>query len=161
MDENYSEYAVSVQQTPEMRLKQAGVVLLTLAAAVLAFQVHWAFLILVIAGIVGCYFAWMSMEMEYETIYLDGTLEIAAIYRKARRRKLFQCDIKQAAGYHVGKKEEAIRLGKITRDLSSHRADSVCCVMKAETAKGSHIVCFEPGEDLVRILETRYRTLKV
>ena len=45
-------------------------------------------------GAVGCYFAWLCSDMEYETIFLDGTLEIAAVYQKSRRKKKFQCDMK-------------------------------------------------------------------
>ena len=162
MNENYSysEYAVEVHQTSEMRMKQVAVIGVTAVSLVLALMVYWAFLVLTIAGAVGCYLAYLSSNMEYETIFLDGTLEISAIYQKMRRKKKFQCDMKSVLGYHLGKKEDAVRLGKITRDYSSHAEGAVCCVMKVNTEKGEHVICFEPGKDLEEILEKRYRTLK-
>lgn len=157
---NYSEYAVEVQQTGEMRLKQVAVIGVTAVSLVLALMVYWVFLILAAAGAVGCYLAHLSSDMEYETIFLDGTLEISAIYQKMRRKKKFQCDMKNVLGYHLGKKEDAVRLGKITRDYSSHVEGHTCCVMKVGTEKGEHVICFEPGAELEEILEKRYRTLK-
>ena len=50
MNENYSEYSVSVQPTRESRAKHLAILAVTAAAIVLAFQVHWGFLALVIAG---------------------------------------------------------------------------------------------------------------
>ncbi len=161
MNENsYSEYAVVVRQTKEIRAKQIAVIGVTAVSLVMALMVYWVFLAVTLAGAVGCYFAWLCSDMEYETIFLDGTLEIAAVYQKSRRKKKFQCDMKNVAGYHVGKKEDAVRLGRITRDYSSHVEGSICCVMKVNTEKGNHVICFEPGEELVDILEKRYRTLK-
>ena len=152
MNENYSEYSVSVQPTRESRAKHLAILAVTAAAIVLAFQVHWGFLALVIAGGIGCYLVYLESDMEYETIFLDGTLEIAAIYRKMRRKVKFKCDMKNASG---------IRLGKITRDYSSHQKDSLCCVLKIGTEKGVHVICFDPGEELSQILKLRYRTMQV
>ncbi|HBN55779.1 MAG TPA: hypothetical protein DD414_03305 [Lachnospiraceae bacterium] len=157
MDEKYTEYCVSVRQTPGMRLKQAAVLLLTIAAVFLAVMVHWIFFLAVLAGCVFCYLAYMSADLEYETIYVDGSLEICAIYRKMRRKRKFLCELKNMSGYHIGRKEEAVRLGAVTRDFSSHRDVDDCCVMKIE----NHVVCFEPGEELINILERQYKTLKV
>lgn len=102
-----------------------------------------------------------GMKKEYEVIFLDGTLEISAIYNKSRRKKKFLGDMKDVTGYHLGRREDAVRLGKITRDYSSGESGRTCCVMKFEDGKRTHVVCFEPGEELAGILERRYRTLKV
>ncbi len=161
MNENsYSEYAVEVRQTAEMKAKRVAVIGLTAVSLVLSLTVFWGFLLLTAAGAVGCYLTYLSSDMEYETIFLDGTLEISAVYQKSRRKKKFQCEMKSVAGYHVGKKEDAVRLGKITRDFSSHVEGQTCCVMKVGTEKGTHVICFEPGKELEEILERRYRTLK-
>lgn len=101
-----------------------------------------------------------GVKTEYETIYLDGTLEIAAIYNKSRRKRKFICEMKEVMGYHLGRKEDAARLGMITKDFSSGKSDAVCCVMKVSTGKGIHVICFEPGEDLEKILRRRYPQLK-
>lgn len=161
MNENYSEYAVEVRQTAEMRGKQAASVIVTAAAVFLALNVHWMFLAAVAAGAVWCYFSWLSSSLEYETIFLDGTLEIAAVYRKMRRKVKLQCEMKNISSYYLGTKAEAGRMGRITRDFSSRREDAVCCVMKVGTPKGEHVVCFEPGEELERILNSRYRLQKI
>lgn len=161
MNENsYSEYAVKVHQTAEMKAKRVAVIGLTAVSLVLSLMVFWGFLLLTAAGAVGCYLTYLSSDMEYETIFLDGTLEISAVYQKSRRKKKFQCEMKSVAGYHVGKKENAVRLGKITKDFSSHVEGQTCCVMKVGTEKGTHVICFEPGKELEEILERRYRTLK-
>ncbi len=161
MNENsYSEYAVEVRQTAEMKAKRVAVIGLTAVSLVLSLTVFWGFLLLTAAGAVGCYLTYLSSDMEYETIFLDGTLEISAVYQKSRRKKKFQCEMKSVAGYHVGKKEDAVRLGKITKDFSSHVEGQTCCVMKVGTEKGTHVICFEPGKELEEILERRYRTLK-
>lgn len=161
MNENsYSEYAVVVRQTKEMRAKQIAVIGVTAVSLVMALMVYWVFLVVTLAGAVGCYFAWLCSDMEYETIFLDGTLEISAVYQKSRRKRKFMCDMKNVAGYHLVRKEDAVRLGKITRDYSSHEEGRSCCVMKVGTEKGNHVICFEPGKELEEILEKRYRTLK-
>lgn len=160
-ENNYSEYAVAVRQTGSMRAKQIAVIAVTAVSLVLALMVYWVFLILAAAGAVGCYLAYLASDMEYETIFMDGTLEISAIYQKSRRKKKFQCEMKNVAGYHLGRREDAVRLGKITRDFSSHVEGRSCCVLKVGTEKGEHVICFEPGTELEEILEKRYRTLKV
>ena len=101
-----------------------------------------------------------GVKTEYETIYIDGTLEIAVIYNKSRRKKKFSCEMKEVVGYHLGKKEDAVRLGKITRDFSSGDQNALCCVMKVGTEKGTQVICFEPGEELAQILKRRYPQLK-
>ena len=160
-EKSYSEYSVVVQPNAEMRAKHLGIIALTAVAVALAITVHWLFLLLVVAGGVGCYLVYLESDMEYETIFLDGTLEIAAIYRKMRRKVKFQCEIKNASGFHLGSKEDAVRLGKITRDFSSHQDGAVCCVLKIGTEKGSHVICFEPGEELTEILKQRYRSMQI
>lgn len=162
MNENnsYSEYAVEVHPTSAMRCRQIAVIGVTAVSLVMALMVYWVFLLLTVAGAVGCYLAYLSSNMEYETIFLDGTLEISAIYQKMRRKKKFQCDMKSVVGYHLGKKEDAVRLGKITRDYSSHVEGRRCCVMKVNMEKGEHVICFEPGKELEEILERKYRLLK-
>lgn len=97
---------------------------------------------------------------EYETIFVDGTLEISIIYNKTRRKKKFQCEMKEVLGFHLGRKEDAVRLGKITRDFSSGMDGRTCCVMKVGTEKGAQVICFEPGEELEGILKRRYPMLK-
>lgn len=103
----------------------------------------------------------LGMKKEYEVIFLDGTLEISAIYNKSRRKRKFLADMKNVTGYHLGRKEDAVRLGKITKDFSSGESGRTCCVMKIADEKRTHVVCFEPGDELTGILERRYRTLKV
>lgn len=100
-------------------------------------------------------------EKEYEVIFLDGTLEISAIYNKSRRKRKFLGDMKNVTGYHLGQKEDAVRLGKITGDFSSGESGRTCCVMKFSDEKRTHVICFEPGDELAGILDRRYRTLKV
>lgn len=102
----------------------------------------------------------LGMKKEYEVIFLDGTLEISAIYNKSRRKKKFQCEMKEAAGYYLGKKEDA-GLGKITRDFSSRSENCTVCILKIGTEKGWHVVCFEPGEELSEILNRKYPQLRV
>ena len=86
MNENnsYSEYAVEVQQTAQMRAKQVAVIGVTAVALVLSLMVYWGFLLLVAAGAVGCYLVYLSSDLEYETIFLGGSLEISAVYKKSR-----------------------------------------------------------------------------
>lgn len=103
----------------------------------------------------------LGRTREYETIYLDGTLEISAIYNKTRRKRKFLCDMKAVMGFHLGRKEDAVRLGKIDRDFSSGRKDCPVCVMKVGLEKGTIVVCFEPGEEIADILDRHYRQLKV
>jgi len=100
------------------------------------------------------------IKKEYEVIYLDGTLEIAAIYNKSRRKKKFQCEMKEVLGFHLGRREDAVRLGKITKDFSSRRKDQEVCVLKVGADKGVQVICFEPGEEIAGILNSRYRQLK-
>lgn len=101
------------------------------------------------------------LRKEYEVIYLDGALEISAIYNKSRRKRKFLCDMKNVLGFCLGQKEEALRLGKITADFSSRVKGREVCVLKAKTEKGTAVVCFEPGEEIAGILNRQYRQLRI
>jgi hypothetical protein len=98
---------------------------------------------------------------EYETIYLDGAIEIAVIHNKSRRKQKFKCEMKDVTGFHIGDPKEAVRLGPITKDFSSNKKDRNCCVMKVPVKGAMQVICFEPGEELSGILCTRYHQLKV
>lgn len=102
-----------------------------------------------------------GMQKEYEVIYVDGTLEISAIMNKSRRKRKFVCEMKEVLGFHLGRREDAVRLGKVSRDYSSGEPGRDCCVMKVGTEKGTQVICFEPGEELADILNKKYRILKV
>lgn len=132
MDENYTEYAVQAGKTAKNSLRDR------------------------IAGVL-----FGRGLVEYETIYMDGTLEISVIYGKSSRKRRFLCDMKQVQGYRLGTRDEIFRcFGKIDRDFSSGKPGALCCGLKTDTEKGSLIVCFEPGETLASVLESKYRRLK-
>lgn len=99
----------------------------------------------------------IGMKKEYETIFIDGTVEIAVIYNKSRRKKKFICEMKEVQGFFLGRREDAVRWAKVSKDFSSRRAGQECCVMKVATEKGVQVVCFEPGEELAGILRRFYR----
>ena len=132
MDENYTEYAVQAGKSAKNSLGDR---------------------------IFGALFG--KGLVEYETIYMDGTLEISVIYGKSTRKRRFLCDVKQVQCYRLGHREEiAGYFGKIDRDFSSGEAGALCCGLKADTEKGTAVICFEPGEALASILEKKYRALK-
>ena len=77
MDENYTEYAVQAGKTAKNSLRDR------------------------IAGVL-----FGGGLVEYETIYMDGTLEISVIYGKSSRKRRFLCDMKQVQGYRLGTRDE-------------------------------------------------------
>lgn len=161
MNENYCEYAVEVRDRTKAFVKLLASAVLAVSGLYLAMSVHFLCILLVIAGAAGGYFFYQQLQTEYETIFLDGNVEISAVYRKMRRKKKYQFDMKDVTGYFLGRKENAVRLGRIEKDFSSGEKDALCCVMKISRAEGTEVVCLEPGEELASILKLRYRQLEV
>ncbi len=160
MNENYSEYSVKVSGGAAW----AGLSVSVLAAAAglyLAMSVHVLCILLAAAGAAGIYIGYLHLQLEYETIYLDGTVEVSAIYHKMKRKRKCQFEMKDVSGYFLGKKKDAVRLGRIQKDFSSGDEDALCCVVKVEQPGGAEVVCLEPGEEMASILRQRYRQLEV
>ncbi len=161
MGETYSEYLVKAGKSPMAVVQMVGGGLAAAAGLFLTLAGNPLFLLLTIAGGVGAYFGWLHADTEYEAIYVDGALEIAAVYRKSSRKKKYEWDMKDVLNYHAGRKEDAVRLGRITRDYSSGEAGAPCVVMKVEKDQKQEVVCFEPGEEMLGILRMRYRQLEI
>ncbi len=64
--------------------------ILCIFSLLMALTQVWGILLLVAAGI-GTFFLFQTLSIEYEYLFVDGTLSIDKILGKARRKKVIEC----------------------------------------------------------------------
>ena len=64
--------------------------ILCAAALVMALVVVWGPILLLIAG-AATFFVFQMLSVEYEYLYVDGSLSVDKILGKARRKKVLEC----------------------------------------------------------------------
>jgi hypothetical protein len=95
------------------------------------------------------YYVFGMMKKEYEYILTNGELDIDCIYGKARRKRKFSCDVKEALLLaHSGNRDadHEYKSAETTLDMGSGRVTENTWYLLA-TQKGKRVkVIFEPNE---------------
>jgi hypothetical protein len=107
MSDIFVEKMVAKKPAAADRAKLAGVYLAAAAVAAAVFYIEFfvtmgleVILLPVLAGAVfGCCSLARLLSLEYEAIYTNGDLDVDAIRGKARRKRLFSCDIREAEDF--------------------------------------------------------------
>lgn len=87
MGDLYSEVLVKKRTTGTDRLKKAGLILLTAAAAFVALFLNVWFIAAVIALGLACFFLLPAFDVEFEYLLVNRELDIDKIFSQSRRKK--------------------------------------------------------------------------
>jgi len=107
MGDIFVEKMVAKRPSAADRAKRAGVYLAPAAVAASAFYIEFfittglePILFAVLAGAVwGSYLLGKLLSVEYEAIYTNGDLDVDIIRGKAKRKRLFSCEIREAEDF--------------------------------------------------------------
>ncbi len=149
MSDLYREILVPRKTPVQNKLAKAGLIVLTVLGF-LAGMVFIPLMLLGIAGIVACVFLMPKLEVEYEYLYVNGDLDIDAIYSRQKRKRI--------AEYHVEEleilapeKSHALdsyrnKSGIKVRDFTSGEPDKKAYAMVMNKEKGQELVKVEIDE---------------
>ena len=129
--------------------------IIAVAATMLAFQQLLPIIILVMGFLVFYLYGLLNKEFEY--IFTNGELDIDCIYGKARRKRKFTCNIKDARFLaHANNREAEVELKKITESLNfgSGRVNENTWYLLV-SHQGKHVkMIFEPNEAMFNAIRT-------
>ena len=93
MDDHFSELIVQRKPKPTDLLFKILLILATAVAAFFGLFVHPIFMIVLLLVGITDYFLFPRFNVEYEYTYVNGEIDIAAIYSKSSRKNLAQIDL--------------------------------------------------------------------
>ncbi len=154
MNQDYVEWLVKRREPAYAWPVRIVMGVLCLIALLLAMAVVWGALVL-LAMIAATYFIFQALTVEYEYLYVDGTLSVDKILGRARRKKVMECS-----------KEELMMIAPsdsyILKDYESQGMKVLDCSSGQKGVKtyaliyqqgGQHTkVLLEPNEKLIQAI---------
>ena len=93
METGCLEVVVNAKTNTLIKVRYYGAIILTVCFCLLAFLMHFAFAVLMIACAVLAYFSWLDLVVDYEYAYVDKEIRIAKIQQKQRRKEIAVYDL--------------------------------------------------------------------
>ena len=126
--------------------------ILCAAALVMALVVVWGPILLLIAG-AATFFVFQMLSVEYEYLYVDGSLSVDKILGKARRKKVLECS-----------KEELLMIAPsdsyVLKDYETSARKVVNCSSQKPEAKTFTMIYQKNGQHYKVILEPNDKLLQ-
>ena len=126
--------------------------ILCAAALVMALVVVWGPILLLIAG-AATFFVFQMLSVEYEYLYVDGSLSVDKILGKARRKKVLEC-----------LKEELLMIAPsdsyVLKDYETSGMKVVNCSSQKPEAKTFTVIYQKNGQHYKVILEPNDKLLQ-
>ncbi len=126
--------------------------ILCAAALVMALVVVWGPILLLIAG-AATFFVFQMLSVEYEYLYVDGSLSVDKILGKARRKKVLEC-----------LKEELLMIAPsdsyVLKDYETSGMKVVNCSSQKPEAKTFTMIYQKNGQHYKVILEPNDKLLQ-
>ena len=116
------------------------------------------FLILGVAAGALCYFLLPNLDLEYEYLYIDKTLQIDKIMSKQKRRKVVEYDMNKMeifAGEKAYQLDEFKNRQMKTFDFSSGEENAnryILIINEGETKR----IILEPNEEMVKMIKGQF-----
>lgn len=158
MNETYAEVVIKRKETAgSMALR---VVLIIVAVLAFFLTVSNSILILVTAVfIVGLFYLFPRLSLEYEYVYCDGQLDIDKIMGKSSRKNLLKVQFDQVVmmapqGSHA--LDGYTYLQTKVKDFSSRSKDSKSYVIVTKEGEKVTKILFEPNGKMVDIIRSKY-----
>ena len=132
--------------------------ILCAAALVMALVVVWGPILLLIAG-AATFFVFQMLSVEYEYLYVDGSLSVDKILGKARRKKVLECSKEELlmiapSDSYVLKDYETSGMKVV--NCSSQKTEAKTFTMIYQKNEQHYKVIMEPNDKLLQAI--RYTT---
>ena len=152
MSDMYKEILIS-RKTPVVNKLIKGALILVTVLGILTGMVFFPFFLIGIAAGVASYFLLPKLEVEYEYLYVNGDLDIDAIYSKQKRKRHASYTIEEmellapakshALDFYLNNKETKVR------DFTSQDEEKPSYIMVVNKEKGRELVKLELDEDIL------------
>ena len=109
MNDLYSELLVARKMTVRDKIAKVGLIMLTTLSFAAGIVLFPEFLVLGVLFLVVDYFFLPTFDVEYEYLYVNGSIDVDRIYSKSRRKKAVSVDLNNL---------------EIMAPFKSHRLDS-------------------------------------
>lgn len=110
------------------------------------------------ALIVGSFYFFPKLNIEYEYVFVDGQLDFDKIYGKAKRRTLLRIDFEQVEIMAPSTSHELDSYNQIKceeKDFTSGDKDKKFYVIIAHAAEKKLKISFEPSEKMIAMIKQK------
>ncbi|MCL2704453.1 MAG: hypothetical protein FWE91_12760 [Defluviitaleaceae bacterium] len=165
MGDVFKEQLVKRMPTRKDALIKFGIISGCLLIAVIALALIPGFLPIIV-GVMGfvLFYVFGMMKKEFEYIITNGELDIDCIYGKARRRRKFSCDVRQALILaHAGNRdaEHELKAAEVVMDLGSGAVnENTWHLLAAQGGKRIKVI-FEPNEMMFNAIKSYISPRKI
>ena len=152
MSDMYKEVLVS-RKTPVTNKLIKGVLILLTVLGILAGMIFFPLFLVGIAAGVASYFIIPKLEVEYEYLYVNGDLDIDAIYSKQKRKRLVSYTVEElellapanshALDFYKNNKESKVR------DFTSGDENKPAYILVMNKDKGRELEKLELDQDIL------------
>jgi hypothetical protein len=116
-------------------------------------------MILMFALWAATYFVFIRLNVEYEYLFAEGGLSVDAIYGKARRKKVFDCEkdeiqIVAPADSHSLKDYES--QGMVVKDFSSRQKSAAVYALISQKGGVNTKILIEPNERMLNAMRRSF-----
>ena len=93
METGCLEVVVNRKTNTLMKALHFGAIVLAVCFCLSSFLIHLALLLPAVGCLVGAYFLWLEITVDYEYVYVDKEIRIAKIQQKQRRKEIGVYDL--------------------------------------------------------------------
>ncbi len=155
--DNLIEQLVKRNNTFDMTLKKVGLILATIVVSVVSLMIPVvsAFAILIIAGMIALdVFLFNRMNIEYEYVFFNGSLDIDRIANKASRKRLYSTDLKEVVIVAPTGTQELLGYQHVkVKDFSTHTPGNKTYEMVVPQGAEKIRVIFEPNAEMLQAMK--------
>ena len=145
-DDNYVEWLVKRKDPAYAVPVKILMIVVCIFSVLSALQTVFGVIVMTIAG-VATYFVFLNLSVEFEYLFAEGGLSVDRILGKAKRKKIFDCEIVAPADSFVLKDYE--KQGMKIKDFSSGRKDAKVYALIYQKGPDHFKVLIEPNERMI------------
>ena len=156
MNDSYKEILIK-RNTPVGNKILKGLLIALAAISIFIGLVFWPLLIVGAVLVVVCWLFVPKLEVEYEYLYVNGELDIDAIYSKQKRKKMGSYD---ASELEILAPENSHELDSFrnrkdikVHDYSSLEENAKTFGMAINGDKGMELIYFDPNEAIIKDMQ--------
>ena len=156
MNDSYKEILIK-RNTPVGNKLLKGLLIALAAISIFIGLVFWPLLIVGAVLVVVCWLFVPKLEVEYEYLYVNGELDIDAIYSKQKRKKMGSYD---ASELEILAPENSHELDSFrnrkdikVHDYSSLEENAKTFGMAINGDKGMELIYFDPNEAIIKDMQ--------
>ena len=153
--DNLIEQLVERRNTLGTTLKKVGLVLATIVAVLASFLFLKTFAVFAIAAIIiADVFLFNRMNIEYEYVFFNGSLDIDRIANKSSRKRQYSVDLKDVVVVAPTGAQELLGYQHVkSKDFSTRTSGNKTYEMVVPNGSEKMRVIFEPNEQMLQAMK--------